>query len=147
MVTDVALDACQVSVTLCPVLIEVELAESVMVGATFGLELPHEIEPQTANREAPQEIQRKDLLIIRKLRGLSGRDRARIRCWGRPGGCRYKGETIARGRRTDRTTVNSHRVPLHSKTLDHFQPLTEGWWSRRNALLRQTRSAVLQMPG
>ena len=93
MVTDIALDACQVSVTLWPVLIEVELAERVTVGATFGLELPHEIEPQTANREAPQEIQRNGLLIIRRLRGLSGPDRARIRCWGRPGGCCYKGET------------------------------------------------------
>ena len=94
MVTEVALDACQVSVTLWPLVIEVELAERVMVGATFGLALPHETEPQTANKETPHEIQRNGLIIIRRLRGLSGRNRPRSDAEADSGGCRYIGESV-----------------------------------------------------
>jgi hypothetical protein len=58
MLTDVALRACQFSVTLCPVLIEPVLAEKVMVGATFFELLAHDEEPQIAASRAPQKIQR-----------------------------------------------------------------------------------------
>lgn len=60
MVTDVALLACQLSVTLCPLVIEVGLAESVTLGADdVALEVPAQEErPQMANSRIPQEIQR-----------------------------------------------------------------------------------------
>lgn len=58
MVTDVALKACQFSVTLCPLLIAVVLAEKVMVGAAFFEEVEQEEQPQIAAIRAPQEIQR-----------------------------------------------------------------------------------------
>jgi hypothetical protein len=58
MVTEVALNACQFRVTLCPLLIEVVLAEKVMVGAAFFEELAQEEQPQIAAIRAPQEIQR-----------------------------------------------------------------------------------------
>ena len=58
MVTDVALKACQFSVTLCPLLIVVVLAEKVMVGAIFFMVLAQEEKPQIAAITAPQEIQR-----------------------------------------------------------------------------------------
>jgi hypothetical protein len=56
MVTDEAFDACQVSVTLWPLLIDLALAERVMAGAT--LELPHDAAPHISAIRAPQEIQR-----------------------------------------------------------------------------------------
>jgi hypothetical protein len=58
MVTDVALVACQLSVTLCPLLMEFVLAEKVTVGAASDFELPHEAEPYIAANKAPHEIQR-----------------------------------------------------------------------------------------
>jgi hypothetical protein len=58
MVTDVAFKACQLSVTLCPLLIAPVLAEKVMVGAAFWELLPHDEEPQMAASRAPQKIQR-----------------------------------------------------------------------------------------
>jgi hypothetical protein len=58
IVTDVALNACQFSVTLCPLLIEPVLAEKVMVGATFFELLAHDEEPQITAIRAPQKIQR-----------------------------------------------------------------------------------------
>ena len=62
IVTDVALVACQVSVTLCPLLIEVGLAASVTLGADgVAFEVPpHEERPQTANRRVPDEIDNQD---------------------------------------------------------------------------------------
>jgi len=54
MVTEVALKACQLSVTLWPLLIVVVLAEKVIVGATFFEELAQEEQPQIAAiRAAP----------------------------------------------------------------------------------------------
>jgi hypothetical protein len=58
MVTEVALNACQVSVTLWPLLIVVALAEKVMVGGAFLGELAQEEQPQIAAISAPQKIQR-----------------------------------------------------------------------------------------
>jgi hypothetical protein len=58
MITDVALKACQFSVTLWPLLIVVVLAEKVMVGAVFFELLAQEEKPQIAAIRAPQEIQR-----------------------------------------------------------------------------------------
>ena len=58
MVTEAALNACQLSVTLWPLLIVVVLAEKVIVGATFFEELAQEEQPQIAAIRAPQEIQR-----------------------------------------------------------------------------------------
>jgi hypothetical protein len=58
MVTEVALKACQFSVTLWPLLIVVVLAEKVMVGAAFFEELAHEEQPQIAAIRTPQQIQR-----------------------------------------------------------------------------------------
>lgn len=58
IVTDVALNACQFSVTLCPLLIEPVLAEKVIVGAAFFALLAHDEKPQIAAIRAPQEIQR-----------------------------------------------------------------------------------------
>ena len=58
MVTEVALNDCQFSVTLWPLLIVVALAEKVMVGAAFLGELAQEEQPQIAAISAPQEIQR-----------------------------------------------------------------------------------------
>jgi len=66
MVTDVALNACQFRVTLCPLLIEVVLAENVIVGATF-LRPPHEAEPPIAAIRAPHKIQRTTLAFIREV--------------------------------------------------------------------------------
>ena len=62
MVTEVAFDDCQLTVVLCPALIEVGLADSVTVGAgggsvAFGL-LAQEREPQIAASRAPHENQR-----------------------------------------------------------------------------------------
>lgn len=64
MVTDVALKDCQFRVTLWPLLIAVVLVEKVMVGATFGLELPHDTEPHNAAISAPQEIHRTACVFI-----------------------------------------------------------------------------------
>lgn len=58
MVTDVALKACQFSVTLWPLLIAVVLAEKVMVGAGLFEDVAQEQQPQIAAIRAPQEIQR-----------------------------------------------------------------------------------------
>jgi hypothetical protein len=58
MVTEVALNACQLSVTLWPLLIVVVLAEKLIVGATFFEEVAQEEQPQIAAITAPQEIQR-----------------------------------------------------------------------------------------
>jgi hypothetical protein len=58
MITDVALKACQFSVTLWPLLIVVVLAEKVMVGAAFFEVLAQEEQPQIAAIRTPQEIQR-----------------------------------------------------------------------------------------
>jgi hypothetical protein len=58
MVTDVALKACQFSVTLWPLLIVVVLAEKVMVGAFFLEAVAQEEQPQIAAIRATQEIQR-----------------------------------------------------------------------------------------
>jgi hypothetical protein len=58
MVTDVALVVCQLSVTLCPLLMEFVLAEKITVGATAAFVLPHDAEPYIAANKAPQEIQR-----------------------------------------------------------------------------------------
>jgi hypothetical protein len=61
IVTDVALEDCQVSVTFCPALMDVGLAERVTLGAdddvAFEL-LAQEEKPHTANNINPQEIQR-----------------------------------------------------------------------------------------
>ena len=61
IVTEVAFVACQVRVTLCPLLIDAELAASVTLGAegevAFEL-LAQEERPQTANKRVPDEIQR-----------------------------------------------------------------------------------------
>jgi len=54
MVTDVALKACQFSVTLWPLLIAVVLAENVIVGEDFLEELVQEEQPQIAAMRAPQ---------------------------------------------------------------------------------------------
>jgi len=59
--TEVALVACQVMVTLCPLLIDPGLAASVTLAAEdeVALELlAQEEKPQTANRRVPDEIQR-----------------------------------------------------------------------------------------
>jgi hypothetical protein len=58
MVTEVALNACQFRVTLCPLLIAAVLAEKVMVGAAFFEEFAQEEKAQIAAIRAPQEIQR-----------------------------------------------------------------------------------------
>lgn len=60
MVTDVASVACQLSVTLCPLVIEVGLAASVTLGADdVAFEVPAQEErQQMANSRIPQEIQR-----------------------------------------------------------------------------------------
>jgi hypothetical protein len=54
IVTEVALNACQLSVTLWPLLIVVVLAEKVIVGATFFEELAQEEQPQIAAIRAAQ---------------------------------------------------------------------------------------------
>jgi hypothetical protein len=64
IVTAVALAACQFSVTLWPGFSEFVLAERVMLGAPFALELAHDEEPHTAAIRAPQEIQRNARFII-----------------------------------------------------------------------------------
>ena len=59
--TEVALVACHVSVTLCPLLIDAVLAASVTLGADEELAWevpPQEDKPQTANSRVPDEIQR-----------------------------------------------------------------------------------------
>jgi len=57
--TEVALNACQVSVTLCPLVIEPVFAENVIVGLVFGLDVPtHEERPKIPHITAPHEIQR-----------------------------------------------------------------------------------------
>ena len=62
IVTDVALNACQFSVTLCPLLIEPVLAEKVMVGATFFELLAHDRAPD--NRyQSPAKNPAKRLVI------------------------------------------------------------------------------------
>lgn len=58
IITDVALKACQFSVTLWPLLIVVVLAEKVMVGAIFFMVLAQEEKLQIAAITAPHEIQR-----------------------------------------------------------------------------------------
>lgn len=58
MVTEFALEACQLSVTLWPLLIETVLAEKVMVGAAFFELLAQDDEPQMATIRATNEIQR-----------------------------------------------------------------------------------------
>lgn len=59
IVTDVAFVACQVSVTLCPLLIEAGLAASVTLGAELAFDVPAQEEnKQTANRRVPEDIQR-----------------------------------------------------------------------------------------
>ena len=58
MVTEVALNACQFSVTLWPLLIVVVLAEKVIVGATFFEELAQEEQPQIAAIRAAQVTRR-----------------------------------------------------------------------------------------
>jgi hypothetical protein len=58
MITDVALKACQFSVTLWPLLIVVVLAEKVMVGAAFFEVVAQEEQPQIAAIRTPQEIRR-----------------------------------------------------------------------------------------
>ena len=54
IVTEVALKACQFSVTLWPLLIVVVLAEKVIVGATFFEEFAQEEQPQIAAIRAAQ---------------------------------------------------------------------------------------------
>ena len=54
MVTEVALNACQFSVTLWPLLIAVVLAEKLIVAATFFEEVAQEEQPQIAAITAPQ---------------------------------------------------------------------------------------------
>ena len=54
MVTEVALKACQLSVTLWPLLIVVVLAEKVIVGATFFEEFAQEEQAQMAAIRAAQ---------------------------------------------------------------------------------------------
>ena len=59
IVTDVAFVACQVSVTLCPLLTDAGLAASVTLGAELAFEVPAQDEnKQTANRRVPEDIQR-----------------------------------------------------------------------------------------
>ena len=58
MVIDVALTACQFSVTLCPLLIEPVLAEKVTVGAAFLSLLAQDEKPQMAVIRAAHEIHR-----------------------------------------------------------------------------------------
>jgi hypothetical protein len=60
MVTDVALKACQLSVTLWPLLIAAVFAEKVMVGAAFFEELAQEEQPQIPAIRTPHKIQRTD---------------------------------------------------------------------------------------
>jgi hypothetical protein len=73
IVTDVALDACQFSVTLWPGLSEFVLAERVMAGATFGSEFPHDAETNIAPIRIPQEIERNASFIIGSLIRIRGR--------------------------------------------------------------------------
>jgi hypothetical protein len=54
IVTEVALNACQLSVTLWPLLIVVVLAEKVIVGATFFEEFAQEEQAQMAAIRAAQ---------------------------------------------------------------------------------------------
>jgi hypothetical protein len=58
MVTEVALEDCQLRVTLWPLLIDKVLAEKVMVGATFLELLAQDDEPQMATITATKDIQR-----------------------------------------------------------------------------------------
>jgi hypothetical protein len=62
MVTEVEFEACQLTVVLCPVLIEVGVAERVTLGAGGGRVvfrlLAQEREPQIAASRAPHENQR-----------------------------------------------------------------------------------------
>ena len=59
IVTDVASVDCHVSVTLCPLVIDAELAASVTLGAEVAFEGPAQEEtPHTANSRVPEEIQR-----------------------------------------------------------------------------------------
>jgi hypothetical protein len=64
MVTEVALVECQLSVSLCPLLMEAGLAERLTVGAAVAFVLPHEAEPYIAANKAPQEIQRNARLFM-----------------------------------------------------------------------------------
>lgn len=61
IVTEVAFEDCQVSVTFCPALMDVGVAKRVTLGAeddvAFEL-LAQEEKPQTANSRNPQEIHR-----------------------------------------------------------------------------------------
>jgi len=59
IVTEVASVDCHDSVTLCPLVIDAELAASVTLGAEVAFEGPAQEEnPQTANRRVPEDIQR-----------------------------------------------------------------------------------------
>jgi hypothetical protein len=66
MVTDVALNACQFSVTLWPLLIAVVLVEKVIVGAILAPESPQAVKPHNAAIKAPQEIHRTAWVFIRR---------------------------------------------------------------------------------
>jgi hypothetical protein len=68
IVTDVAFEACQLSLTLWPALIELGLAEKVRVGAAeVWIEVfrPQALRPHKAIGNIPQVIQRKFLELIR----------------------------------------------------------------------------------
>lgn len=68
MTTDVAFEACQLSRTLCPALIELALAAKVRLGAgELRLELLplHAQSPHKATRNIPQVIQRTSPVITR----------------------------------------------------------------------------------
>jgi len=65
IVTDVALVLCQLSVTVCPEMIEVGLADRVTVGAGVPEPLsPQPDRPAKTSGIAPQMIQRTDFVLI-----------------------------------------------------------------------------------
>ncbi len=89
MVTEVALEDCQLSVTDCPELMEVELAVSVTLGVdgnvVLGL-LAQEERPQAASSKIPQEGEQRFFRLMCLCPGPVERDTAReIRC--RTGHC------------------------------------------------------------
>jgi hypothetical protein len=82
IVTDVALVACHVSVTFCPLLTDAVLAASVTLGADEELAWevpPQEDKPQTANNRVPDKIQRTAEQFIIFICCLRNRHGAQIR--------------------------------------------------------------------
>ena len=65
MVTEVALNDCQFSVTLCPLLIEFVLAEKISVGPPLDFKPAQPTVAQTAAIKIPQEMQRTASFFIR----------------------------------------------------------------------------------